>query len=390
MNKNVKPYLAHCSFIRRMATKENRNSIESMMSLRQNQTIDDLRAKVSAVRPQPVNAFPTAVFNRDRSIDLSVIIPVYNVEEYLEQCLDSLYLQEEGFTYEVIAIDDGSTDSSGDILDEYSKRYANLRVFHFSNAGMSAARNRGIEQSRGKWIAFVDSDDVMSICDLRKMVEDAASAGVDYVAASYELIDENGIVVEPPRQLLESDLSVAWGAIYKSSIWESLRFPEGCWYEDTIIVYLVWSRYVGKSFPGAIYRYRQRAGSIVSTTEGNPKGLDYFWLTEAVINEGSSRDIPVAVLANLTLKRLGPTMLFCSESLDAEQMKTLFLLCSEIVSRFEPICHDGSYWHELEAALRSRDYRRWLWCCLAIALERNLNGAKRAMRLLMPQWAFRN
>ena len=79
MNKNVKPYLAHCSFIRRMATKENRNSIESMMSLRQNQTIDDLRAKVSAVRPRPVNAFPTAVFNRNRTINQSVIKPHYNL-----------------------------------------------------------------------------------------------------------------------------------------------------------------------------------------------------------------------------------------------------------------------------------------------------------------------
>ena len=90
--------------------------------------------------------------------NLSVIVPVYKVEPYIRQCLDSLVNQ----TYqdmEIIVIDDGSPDNCGAICDEYAAKYPQMRVIHKRNAGLSAARNQGIEMARGKWIAFVDSDD---------------------------------------------------------------------------------------------------------------------------------------------------------------------------------------------------------------------------------------
>lgn len=383
MNRNVKASLARNGFICRMTETENRRSTNSIMSLRDEYSLEDLRATVSKVRECPTDVFPSILFNKARTIDLSVIVPVYNVETYLRQCLDGLFSEDVDFSYEVIAINDGSTDSSGDILDSYAMLYDKLRVFHCANAGLAAARNRGIELSRGKWVAFVDSDDAVSIHALKMLLDAACAARADYSIASYVMVDESGSVIGSVRELLESDLTVAWGAVYKSEVWETLRFPEGCWYEDTIIPYLIWSRYAGISVPGAIYQYRQRAGSIVSTTRGNPKGLDYFWLTEISIDEGIARGVSSSILAPLTLKRMGPTMLFCSEALNGIQMKALFLLCSEIIDRFEPICKDGGYWQNLEMALRARDYRRWLWCCLALALEMNLNGAKRAAQLLV-------
>ena len=92
---------------------------------------------------------------------LSIIIPVYNVEEYLRQCLDSILAQDcpEGFEYEVLLADDGSTDCSGVICDEYADAYGNVRVFHRENGGLSAARNTGIEAAQGEYLQFVDSDD---------------------------------------------------------------------------------------------------------------------------------------------------------------------------------------------------------------------------------------
>ena len=92
------------------------------------------------------------------NIFVSIIVPVYNVERYLRECLDSI-AQLKAFSWEAILIDDGSTDSSGAICDEYAKREPKFRVIHQKNAGVSAARNAGLEAAEGEWIWFVDSDD---------------------------------------------------------------------------------------------------------------------------------------------------------------------------------------------------------------------------------------
>lgn len=92
------------------------------------------------------------------NIFVSIIVPVYNVERYLRECLDSI-AQLKAFSWEAILIDDGSTDSSGAICDEYAKREPKFRVIHQKNAGVSAARNAGLDAAEGEWIWFVDSDD---------------------------------------------------------------------------------------------------------------------------------------------------------------------------------------------------------------------------------------
>lgn len=92
------------------------------------------------------------------NIFVSIIVPVYNVERYLRECLDSI-AQLKAFSWEAILIDDGSTDSSGAICDEYAKREPKFRVIHQKNAGVSAARNAGLDAAKGDWIWFVDSDD---------------------------------------------------------------------------------------------------------------------------------------------------------------------------------------------------------------------------------------
>ena len=94
-------------------------------------------------------------------VAVSVIVPVYNTAEYLNQCLDKFLRQNTRDTFEVILVDDGSTDASGRICDSYAKRHPDLfRVVHTENRGLSAARNAGLKEARGEWIAFADSDDV--------------------------------------------------------------------------------------------------------------------------------------------------------------------------------------------------------------------------------------
>lgn len=110
--------------------------------------------------------------------EVSIIVPVYNVEKYIRQCLDSITNQK-NVDYEVIAVDDGSPDSCGEILDRYSESNDRIVVVHQENAGVSAARNKGIEQAKGKWVYFVDSDDWLIDDSLETAVNVADKTDVD-------------------------------------------------------------------------------------------------------------------------------------------------------------------------------------------------------------------
>ena len=102
---------------------------------------------------------------------LSIVVPVYNVDRYLDECMESLVTQDiDSSEYEVICVNDGSTDNSGNILDKYAKRYCNVIVINKSNGGVSTARNMGIDNAQGKYIWFIDSDDFILKNSLSSML----------------------------------------------------------------------------------------------------------------------------------------------------------------------------------------------------------------------------
>ena len=111
--------------------------------------------------------------------NLSIIVPVFNVRNYLSDCIDSIISQSYS-DFECILIDDGSTDGSGAICDEYAKKDSRIRVFHKENGGVSSARNIGLDNASGEWIYFVDSDDQILPGGLQTMV-DWISDNVDIV-----------------------------------------------------------------------------------------------------------------------------------------------------------------------------------------------------------------
>ncbi len=121
---------------------------------------------------------------------ISVIVPVYNVKSLLPRCIDSLLNQQ--FTdYELLLIDDGSTDGSSDVCDEYEKKDSRIKVIHKSNEGVSRTRNRGIDEAKGEWITFVDSDDYVA-SDYLSDLYDCTHSGIGLVVQSLKHIRENG------------------------------------------------------------------------------------------------------------------------------------------------------------------------------------------------------
>ena len=182
------------------------------------------------------------------SCDLSIVIPVYNSEDYLSRCLSSIMNQETEFDYEVICIDDGSTDGSSTILNQFKSKYGDRMIIHHQeNKGISRARNQGIVMAKGKYIGFLDNDDTVSRDYVEKIMRMAQDTNADIVQTAFDLVDKDGIrFKEKPKQkviLQESDTyemylhvnGYIWGGAMKKTLFSKVRFPEGYWYEDMIM-----------------------------------------------------------------------------------------------------------------------------------------------------------
>ena len=210
---------------------------------------------------------------------ISVIVPVYNVEYYLKQCLDSIVNQ----TYrnlEIIVVDDGSTDSSGDICDEYAQIDARIKVIHKENGGLSSARNAGLDvcTSGGELIAFVDSDDWLELDMFEVLYTNLKEKNVDIACVGYYQCYMNKIVkgnfckgkLYSGENLISEicedgyyNLAV-WNKLFKRSIFDKIRFPENR-YEDAFIFFEILER-VSKVYISqeTKYFYRQRKDSIMN------------------------------------------------------------------------------------------------------------------------------
>ena len=177
---------------------------------------------------------------------ISIIVPVYNTEPYLPQCLDSILAQ----TYtdlEILLIDDGSTDRCGEICNQYAARDPRIRVFHTENRGLSAARNLGLDQAKGDYIGFVDSDDWIEPDMYEVLLQKAEETKADIVECGVYL-EYPGKTEERKRknqimsgskaiyELLNGYLSdCVWDKIWNSKCFRQIRFPEGRVHEDTAI-----------------------------------------------------------------------------------------------------------------------------------------------------------
>ncbi len=132
---------------------------------------------------------------------LSIIVPIYNVAPYLRKCVDSLLAQDIS-DYEIILVDDGSTDNSGEIAQQYADTYANVKLISQENKGLSVARNVGIKQANGKYIIFVDSDDYLQPNCLGDLIAQAEIDELDVLRFRYQNVDEKGEVFVPHQGML--------------------------------------------------------------------------------------------------------------------------------------------------------------------------------------------
>lgn len=214
---------------------------------------------------------------------ISVIVPVYNVKPYLRMCADSVFAQ----TFrnlEIIFVDDGSTDGSGEICDELAAEDSRVRVIHQENGGLSAARNTGIDASRGAFLYFLDSDDAISPVTIAHLWTACIRTRADVAVGDFMRFTETEVPQERKiftsqafgteealrRMLMNEGFGhQAWGKLFRRSLWETLRFPKGLLYEDYAVIYdVMLGAEKITAVTDAMYFYRMQEGSIMHSRIG--------------------------------------------------------------------------------------------------------------------------
>ena len=185
---------------------------------------------------------------------ISIIIPIYKAESYLHRCIDSI-LAQTNTEWELLLIDDGSPDKSGDICDEYSKKDPRIKVFHKSNGGVSSARNLGLDYAKGQWITFIDADDYVDscFCNINEAEINDIIIKRNYIVDIDNSIKETKQFDTPSfianmEEFLSQNLYATifrnpWGKFFKSNIIKNIRFPLGQRIgEDTAFMFTVLSK----------------------------------------------------------------------------------------------------------------------------------------------------
>lgn len=224
-------------------------------------------------------------------VQISVIVPVYNVERYLEKCIASICSQTFA-DLEIILVDDGATDRSGAICDEWARKDSRIRVIHKENGGLSDARNAGIEIASGEWFMFVDSDDAITPDTLAQMHQAAVEHDCKIAVCNIVRIYDDGgtepfynpvneLTVWDGQQRFETlKQPSACNKLFRADLFREVRFPKGKFYEDTFIYHILAHRAKKIVLTGHDgYYYLSRRESIL----GQPRYTDrYFDFIEAV------------------------------------------------------------------------------------------------------------
>ena len=210
---------------------------------------------------------------------ISVIVPVYKVEKYLNKCVDSILVQTYD-NFELILVDDGSPDNCGQICDEYAQKDSRVKVIHKENGGLSSARNAGLDVATGDYIGFVDSDDYISPVMYEKLLKASDENDADLVICGVEKVDEYGnAITDQCNELASGVISkkeafniwfcvTVWNRIYKANVFKNIRFPLGKLHEDEFVAHLVYENSSKIYFiPDKLYFYLQRTDSIMGATE---------------------------------------------------------------------------------------------------------------------------
>lgn len=331
-------------------------------------SIDRSDSQLESLSPKPEPSTSNHSFVHEKpDLDLSIIVPVYNMGAYVGECLDSILSQVTNASFEVIVINDGSTDGSLDAIKARMISDQRIVLVDQGNKGYSGARNIAIDLTRGRRLCFVDADDMIAPDHVNNLLSLFDSHRCDFVTSRFTYIDQNGnhlrLSADPRNH------GAPWGRIYDRKIWKDIRFPEGYWFEDTLQAFCIDSRYTEfKASDELGYFYRVHADSQCSKSPHTYKSLDSYWILEDMLELCRKLSIPISQrIYDLTLVQLGPLLRGRTNILKKHERKILFSACCDLLNgtaEFDSLQTTMSGpWRDLEKAYRTRNYLQWILAC---------------------------
>lgn len=341
-------------------------------------SVEQARAHLESHSPDPGSScLCERKADKSGEFDLDIIIPAYNVEKYIKRCIDSALEQETNHSFRLIVIDDGSKDSTGEILDSYAAD-PRLLIRHQENRGFSGARNAGLELSNAGHIMFLDSDDTLCPGAIEALMRLVCSEDIAIAEGGFNSVDIEGNILSRHRHEagnldIRRDLrGYPWGKIFKASLFDGIQLPEGYWYEDSLMAQIIYplAQKLGLKALGvkdSVYNYTVNPQGISRTGRQSPKSTDSLWITLQLFKDrqklGLEKDqgyyeylLHMLVLSYRRAERQGE-----------EIKKAMFILWKDFFEKeFSGFATKNKKYETLQQALRQGNYPLYSAACRLI------------------------
>ncbi len=315
--------------------------------------------------------------------DVEVIVPCYNVELYVEECVESILSQQTQFSFFLTLVNDGSTDRTGEILKQYANRQ-NVRIITQENRGVSSARNAGIVQAHGRYLLFVDSDDILLPGSIECLMLLAERTGADITDSGFIRFADRKTVHTPiarlratlydcrqkPRKLRDNDnakwvLGLFWGKVIRRELFQRVQLPEGYWSEDTMVWMVLQAMSKRLATTSTITtRYRMNPSSITHVVGGTAKCIEHLYVVLQLLDD---REV-----LGITFDQWQYHMILCQmqdtfhwqRTLPRKVQEAVFVVESDLIkNRLGAWDTSDPTMRPLQELLRKGDFEHYrLWC----------------------------
>ena len=310
--------------------------------------------------------------SRKDDYDLEIIIPAYNVEQYIDQCLLSVLNQRSKYKCLLVVINDGSTDGTRQRLAKY-EHYPDIEIIDQENAGLSAARNIALRHIRGRYVTFVDSDDWLLPGAIDMLMDTVTKYDADIVEGCFRVFNGGHFYpgyshpFELSNRWTGQLQGYPWGKVLRAGLFSHFHFPEGYLFEDTLMTLMLFPRcHRIVTIPDDVYVYRFNPVGITATAGLSPRAVESLLVTVQLMEDGVASGLQTSQQAYENFLQNEIPNTFCTlYSLRSPSVNhhVFAIFCRLLRQYYQAYTTSAPHLQPLEHALRTKDYRA---CMLAI------------------------
>lgn len=319
--------------------------------------ISDSRAKLEEIYPNKVEMPYGNGYDFEAEYDISVIIPCYNVENYINECVDSVLNQKGNLKIEVICVNDGSTDNTLKLLKEYGDK---IKVIDKPNGGAAAARNTALDEAKGKYIFFLDSDDYITPECLEECYKTLVNKNMDVVSVGYCMLRNNNLLPCIGN-------GFCCGRLFKREIFNKYRFPINNVFEDSVRPFIINPIVKNECHINSLhYIYRANENGITGNIKKSVKGIGHLWVVECLAEINRENNLSNKEdLYKLVLSHFGSLFYERTKNFDKDMRQSIFLVACEILQKYyvKNVKKLSFAQIQIEKYLTNQNFAKWELAC---------------------------